>query len=122
MAIHLNRASDRSGRFLARLDRELRALADDDARAAFLDRQLARWEGRYARFIASAGASEPLVDPAEAPQAADFLITIVALAARRLRLRRQPPSATCSAHPRASGGRDLTRDVPRKTGSPLARE
>jgi hypothetical protein len=74
---------DRSTRFIARLDGYLRRLADDAARRVFLDRQLEGWEHRYARFIATEGSSEPTVDPADPPQAADFLLTITALAARR---------------------------------------
>ena len=80
------RESGRAARFLARLDDRLPALADDAARRAFLDRQLAGWEQRYARFIATEGASEPTVDPADPPQAGDFLLTITGLAARRIML------------------------------------
>jgi hypothetical protein len=74
---------DRAARFLARLDRRLATLRDDAARRGFLDRQLAGWEHRYARFLASEGASEPRIDPADPPQASDFLITITGIAARR---------------------------------------
>jgi hypothetical protein len=76
-------SSDRATRFIARLDDHLRTLADDASRRAFLDRQLEGWEHRYARFIATEGDSEPVADPANPPQAADFLLTITALAARR---------------------------------------
>jgi hypothetical protein len=75
--------SDRTTRFLARLDDHLPSLADNAARRAFIDRQLAGWECRYAGFVASGGASEPVADPADPPQAADFLLTITGLAARR---------------------------------------
>jgi hypothetical protein len=77
------RSSDRATRFITRLDDHLRTLADDAARRAFLDRQLEGWEHRYARFVASEGDSEPVADPTDPPQAADFLLTITALAARR---------------------------------------
>src|SRR5689334_7695932 len=53
--------STRAARFLARVDDRLPGLTDDAARRAFLDRQLAGWEHRYARFIATEGASEPAV-------------------------------------------------------------
>ena len=43
-------------------------------------------EQRYARFLATEGASEPPGDPADPPHAADFLLTITALAARRIAL------------------------------------
>jgi len=76
----------RAARFLARVDDRLLGLADDAARRGFLDRQLAGWEHRYARFIATEGASEPIVDPADPPQAGDFLLTITGLAARRIEL------------------------------------
>jgi hypothetical protein len=78
--------SDRASRFLARLDTHLPIVSDRPARCAFLDRQLEGWERRYARFIATQGASEPAADPADPPQAADFLLTIVGLAARRIAL------------------------------------
>ncbi|SRR5713101_6620629 len=74
--------ADRATRFLSRLDAYLPTLANDATRQAFLDRQLAGWEHRYARFISTEGASEPVSNPADPPQAADFLLTIAALAAR----------------------------------------
>lgn len=73
----------RAARFFARLDRHLSDLADAPARCGFLERQLAGWEHRYARFVATEGASEPVCDPADPPQASDFLVTIAGLAARR---------------------------------------
>ena len=76
------RTADRAARFIARVDAHLPTLADDAARRAFLDRQLDGWERRYARFMATEGESEPAV-PADPPQAADFLLTITGLAARR---------------------------------------
>jgi hypothetical protein len=75
-------------RFLARLDTQLPIIADLRSRRAFLDRQLEGWERRYARFIATEGASEPAADALDPPQAADFLLTIVGLAARRRALAR----------------------------------
>src|SRR5262245_44440310 len=75
--------SNRTTRFIARLDDHLLTLADDAARRAFLDRQLEGWEYRYSRFVATEGASEPTADPSNPPQAADFLLTITVLAARR---------------------------------------
>lgn len=78
---------DRAMRFLARLDRHLPTLADQAARRAFLDRQLEGWQQRYARFIATDGESEPVIIPAD--QAADFLLTITGLMARRSALDQQ---------------------------------
>src|SRR5262249_20841495 len=63
---------------------------DRPARRAFLERQLEGWERRYARFIATEGASEHVADLADPPQAADFLMTIVGLAARRSALAHVP--------------------------------
>ena len=80
---------ERALRFLARLDRHLLTLADQAARRDFLDRQLEGWQRRYARFIATEGESEPILIPADAPQAADFLLTIVGLMARRCALEEQ---------------------------------
>jgi hypothetical protein len=73
----------RAARFLARLDRHLAVLADEPARCDFLERQLDGWEHRYARFVATEGASEPISNPPDPPQASDFLLTIAGLAARR---------------------------------------
>ena len=80
---------ERALRFLARLDRHLLTLADQAARRDFLDRQLEGWQRRYARFIATEGDSEPIIIPADPPQAADFLLTIVGLMARRCALQEQ---------------------------------
>jgi hypothetical protein len=80
--------SDRVQRFLARLDTHLPIIADLRLRRAFLDRQLEGWERRYARFIATEGASEPAANAADPPQAADFLLTIMGLAVRRSALAR----------------------------------
>ena len=75
---------DRAARFLARLDRHLVTLADHTSRRGFLDRQLAGWEHRYARFLATDGASEPEAgDAADPPQASDFVSTLAGIAARR---------------------------------------
>jgi hypothetical protein len=90
-------SSDRATRFITRLDGHLRTLADDASRRAFLDRQLEGWEHRYARFIATEGDSEPVADPANPPQAADFLLTITALAARRDALGSPRPQGTAHA-------------------------
>ncbi len=75
-------SADRTRRFIARVDAHLPRLADDRARRAFLARQLEGWESRYARFIATQGASEFSASTRDPPHAADFLLTITALAAR----------------------------------------
>jgi hypothetical protein len=81
-------ARGRVQRFLRRVDRYLDALDDDARRRGFLDRQVDDWERRYARFLATDGVSEPVCDPADPPHAADFLLTIAALAKRRNSLSR----------------------------------
>src|SRR5437868_13660067 len=73
-------SADRTRRFIARVDAHLPRLADDRARRAFLARQLEGWESRYARFIATQGASEFSASTRNPPHAADFLLTITALA------------------------------------------
>jgi hypothetical protein len=78
-------AAGRARRFLARVDRHLPTLPNCALRRAFLDRQLAGWEHRYTCFLASEGRSEP-GSGADPPHAADFLLTITALAARRIAL------------------------------------
>ena len=82
--------ADRTNRFIARVDAYLPTLANDAARRIFLDGQLEGWEHRYARFIATQGASEFAASAADPPLAADFLLTISALATRRSALCRDP--------------------------------
>jgi hypothetical protein len=82
--------ADRAKRFIARVDAHLPTLCDDAARRAFLDRQLEGWEHRYARFLATEGDSEFATDTHDPPHAADFLLTITALAARRIALAGRP--------------------------------
>jgi hypothetical protein len=92
---------ERSQRFLARLDAHLTTIAVPAARRAYLDRQIDGWEHRYARFIATDGASEPVTDAADPPQAADFLLTIMGLTARRNALRdhqRKPKMSDSNDH------------------------
>src|SRR6266480_1754375 len=72
------------------VDAHLPTLCDDAARRAFLGRQLEGWEHRYARFLATEGASEFATDTNDPPHAADFLLTITALAARRIALGGRP--------------------------------
>ncbi|MGZ3307850.1 MAG: hypothetical protein ACXU8R_04925 [Xanthobacteraceae bacterium] len=81
--------TDRARRFLARLDGHLTTHADHAARRAFLDRQIEGWQHRYARFVATGGESEPVAIPADPPLAADFLMTITGLMARRCALDEQ---------------------------------
>jgi hypothetical protein len=73
----------RATRFIARIDAHLPTLKDDAARRDFLDQQLDGWERRYARFLATEGECEPVTATNDPPQAADFLLTITGLAARR---------------------------------------
>ena len=77
------RAQSRVQRFLSRVDGYLAALDDAALGRNFLDRQVAAWECRYSRFLATEGASEPGRDAADPPHAAYFLLTIAALAKRR---------------------------------------
>jgi hypothetical protein len=78
-------ATRRARRFLARVEAHLPTLPNGARRRAFLEGQLSGWEHRYARFLASEGRSEP-GGGADPPHAADFLLTITALAARRIAL------------------------------------
>src|SRR3989442_12347664 len=75
---------DRAAGLWPRLDRHLVTLADHTSRRGFLDRQLAGWEHRYARFLATDGASEPEAgDAADPPQASHFVRTPAGIAAPR---------------------------------------
>jgi hypothetical protein len=85
--------ADRTHRFIARIDAHLSRLADDRARRAFLARQIEGWECRYGRFIATQGASEFSASTRDPPHAADFLLTIAALAARAAALGEDPTAA-----------------------------
>ena len=102
-------SGDRTARYLARVDAHLPTLADPGVRRAFIDRQIEAWERRYARFVATEGGSLPAggCDP---PQAADFLMTITALAARRAapgRPRSEAPDADDPGAPLAAAIRSL---------------
>jgi hypothetical protein len=68
---------------LDRVDAVLATFQTNKARRRFLDQQVEAWERRYSRFLASEGASEVVLHPADPPQAADFLLTIAGLARRR---------------------------------------
>ena len=88
-------SSDRTARYLARVDAYLPTLADAGTRRTFIDRQIEAWERRYARFVATEGGAQP-ADGRDPPQAADFLMTITALAVRRTapgRPRNETPGA-----------------------------
>lgn len=74
---------DRTTRFLVRVENHLATLPDDAARRSFLDCQIVGWEYRRSRFVVTGGDSEPVINPADPPNAADFVATIAALAARR---------------------------------------
>src|SRR5436853_7480609 len=75
-------------RFLSRIDDYLAGLDDDTLRRSFLNVQVKEWEARYSHFIATDGTCEPVCDSTDPVQAADFLLTIAALAKRRNALRR----------------------------------
>jgi hypothetical protein len=81
IAGQLPAASDRTTRFLARIDVHLATLPESK-RAAFLRQQVAGWEMRYEQFQLTDGRSEPVTDAANPPQAADFVLTIEGLDAR----------------------------------------
>jgi hypothetical protein len=68
---------------LDRVDAVLATFRTNKARRRFLDQQVEAWERRYSRFLASEGASEGVLHPADPPQAADFLLTIAGLERRR---------------------------------------
>jgi hypothetical protein len=76
-------AAARSLRFFERIDAQLPRLPDNRSRHIFLDRQIAGWERRYSRFLASEGTSDAAAHCNDPPQATDFLLTIAGLAKRR---------------------------------------
>jgi hypothetical protein len=75
----------RTERYLHRLELHLAALADNAARRAILATESDKWEERYARFIASEGDSIRSGAGADQPSAFDFVDTIAALDALRVR-------------------------------------
>src|SRR6516162_6130441 len=87
-------ADARSLRFFERIDAQLPQLPDNRSRRIFLDRQIARWERCYSRFLASEGTSDAAADCNDPPQAADFLLTIAGLAKRRGLLARSTTGET----------------------------
>ncbi len=91
-------AQTRVQRFLRRIDDYLAALDDDARRRSFLAAQVKAWEARYSRFLATHGACEPVRNPADPVQAADFLLTIAALAKRHNALRRRHNMPPTSRH------------------------
>ena len=76
-------SQDRATRFLARVDRQLEALATVGQRLDFLNQQIEGWQHRYARFICTEGRSEPDVEADDPPHSSDFLLTILELGKRR---------------------------------------
>ena len=71
----------RTTRYMRRVAAHLPLLANDDARNAFVSREIDRWEERYARFIATEGCSHRTGDSIDQPSAFDFNETIAALGA-----------------------------------------
>jgi hypothetical protein len=69
---------DRTARYLARVERHLLTVEAPESQRAFLRALIAGWERAYARFI-----REPYGDTAPpcGPDAADYLLTIMGLAA-----------------------------------------
>jgi hypothetical protein len=74
--------TDRTTKFLARVDNYLATIVNEPTYQSFLRQQIAAWQLRYERFVLTEGASEPVTDRANPPQAADFLLTITGLQAR----------------------------------------
>ena len=75
-------ASNRATKFLNRVDEHLPSLASATARREFLNKQVEAWQGRYSKFIATGGSSEPVTDRNDPPSCADFVLTIAGLAPR----------------------------------------
>ncbi len=79
--------TDRTDRYLERLDDKLDELPSNAARIAFLASEEVKWTGRYERFVredeAGTIAPPPGDDP---PQAADYVCTITAINARKAKI------------------------------------
>ena len=74
--------SDRATRYLARIDAELDRMYSKLERKQFLERRISQWEELYGLFVETGGTSFPNPDGPDAPQAADFVLTIMGLAKR----------------------------------------
>lgn len=85
--------TDRTAKFLARVDAHLPTLPDAAARRSFLAQQAAAWQFRYERFVMTGGESEAVTDTENPPQAADFLMTILALSTRHEAVAREAMGA-----------------------------
>jgi hypothetical protein len=75
----------RTDRYLGRVAEHLPALGDDSARREFISREMDKWEERYACFRRTEGDSHRCGDGPGQPTAFDFIETIAALGAMRLR-------------------------------------
>lgn len=75
-------AQYRVARFLTRVDVTLPTMVPA-AQRKFIDRLIEAWEARYARFIATEGASEHFANRFDPVTASDFTLTLSGLAARR---------------------------------------
>jgi hypothetical protein len=85
-AMHTSTANSRTERYMARVTAYLPALASDAMRHDFISCEIDKWEERFARFIATEGASHRLSDASDQPAACDFVETLAALGAMQARL------------------------------------
>lgn len=74
--------TSRTDRLLERLDARLQKLPDAAARRRLLTNLIAGWEGRYAAWQRTDGASEWTAPGAEPVNAVDFIETLTGLGAR----------------------------------------
>lgn len=83
--------TDRSSRYLARVDAVLKTLWPDSAKITFLEKQHKAWIDAYSEFICTEGRSEPGIVADDPPHATDFLLTISGLTARIENIRNPLP-------------------------------
>lgn len=83
-----NSDSSRTGHYMTRVEAHLATLTHNNARYDFISREIDKWEERYGRFIATAGASLRRGDDATQPTAFDFTETIAALGSMQARYAR----------------------------------
>ena len=77
--------TSRADRYLQGVDAALPAMTPSKQRK-FLDRLSEGWEQRYRIFVSSHGRTEYSADPRDPVTAADFMLTLTGLAARRAEL------------------------------------
>lgn len=77
--------TDRTTRYLVRLDAALATLPNDMERRKFCDREYAKWDERYKQFKWDAEHNPSNIPSHDPPTAFDFMMTMSDLGIRQIR-------------------------------------